>query len=152
MASRLQYMFRRRKARKWREKSLFKLTNMILKAKTDKQRFCVRFLERSYEGYKSRVLFRKQLKYAFEKIYDLDSGKLFWYNSVTGQSTWDRPSILGKSLLSAYYRVCLLRIDRKNEEVVLICTAFMHLRMTLCTSSCICFEDLIHFLHGRIAF
>ena len=98
MASRLQFMFRRRKAHKWRQKSLFKLTNMILKAKTDKQRFCVRFMERSWEGYKSRLLFRKQLRYAFEKIWDLESGKLFWYNSVTGVSTWDRPSILGNLL------------------------------------------------------
>lgn len=96
MASRLQYLFRQRKARQWRQKGMQKLTNMILKAKADKQRFCVRFIERSVEGYKSRVKFRQQLKYAFEKIYDLDSGKIFWYNSVTGLSTWDRPTMLGE--------------------------------------------------------
>lgn len=97
MASRLQYLFRQRKARQWRQKGMLKLTNMILKAKADKQRFCVRFIERSIEGYKSRVKFQQQLKYAFEKIYDLDSGMVFWYNSVTGQSTWDRPAMLGKA-------------------------------------------------------
>lgn len=97
MASRLQYMYRRRKANNWRKKRMFKLTNAILKAKTDMQRQCVRFMERSWIGYKSRFIFRKQLRYAYEKIWDLDSGKLFWYNSITGVSSWDRPYMLGKA-------------------------------------------------------
>lgn len=96
MASRLQYMYRRRKGNKWRAKSMFKLMNAVMKEKTDKQRFCVRFMEKCFMAYRVRLVFRKQLKYAFEKIYDIDSGKLFWYNCVTGQSTWDRPYILGE--------------------------------------------------------
>jgi hypothetical protein len=98
MATRLQYMYRRRKGNKWRQKSMFKLMNAVLKSKTDKQRMCVRFMERSFLAYRIRMVFRKQLKYAFEKIYDIDSGKLFWYNCVTGQSTWDRPYMLGKAI------------------------------------------------------
>jgi hypothetical protein len=96
MATRLQYMYRRRKGNKWRQKSMFKLMNAVLKSKTDKQRMCVRFMERSFLAYRVRMVFRKQLKYAFEKIYDIDSGKLFWYNCVTGESSWDRPYMLGK--------------------------------------------------------
>ena len=98
MASRLQYMFRRRKGNKWRQKSMFKLMNAVLKAKTDQQRYCVRFMERSFAAYKVRLIFRRQLRYAFEKIYDVDSGKLFWYNCITGEASWDRPYILGRCL------------------------------------------------------
>jgi hypothetical protein len=96
MASRLQFMYRRRKANQWRQKKMLKLTNQVLKAKTDTHRRCVRFLERSWEGYLSRMRFRKQLRYTFEKIWDVDSAKLFWYNCVTGASTWDRPYLLGR--------------------------------------------------------
>ena len=103
MASRLQYMFRRRKGNKWRQKSMFKLMNAVLKAKTDQQRYCVRFMERSFAAYKVRLIFRRQLRYAFEKIYDVDSGKLFWYNCITGEASWDRPYILGRCLLWCYF-------------------------------------------------
>lgn len=97
MASRLQFMYRRRKGNKWRQNKMYKLMNAVLKEKTDKQRLCVRFMEKCFVAYRVRLLFRKQLKYAFEKVYDIDSAKVFWYNCVTGQSTWDRPYILGKA-------------------------------------------------------
>jgi hypothetical protein len=56
----------------------------------------VRFLETTWSGWKSREVFKKQLAYSFEKVWDLDSGGLFWYNAVTGDSTWDRPSMLSR--------------------------------------------------------
>mmetsp|Transcript_21860 Transcript_21860/g.48872 ORF Transcript_21860/g.48872 Transcript_21860/m.48872 type:complete len:1042 (-) Transcript_21860:89-3214(-) len=96
MARRLQYMYRSRQARKWREKKMWKLTNTLMRKKHVVQMRCVRFLESTWVGWRSREAFKRQLNYSFEKVWDLHSGRLFWFNVVTGGSSWDRPRPLSR--------------------------------------------------------
>lgn len=74
MARRMQYMYRLWKARRWRAAQIWRLDKRELKAKTDLQRQCVRFMERTFIGFRCRELFKKQLRLTIEKVWDIESG------------------------------------------------------------------------------
>jgi hypothetical protein len=39
-------------------------------------------------------LLRQQLHCTWEKVWDVATQKLFWFNHQTGESTWDKPRLL----------------------------------------------------------
>ena len=94
MVSRIQYMYRMRRARKWRAKKLFKIEKRFHKIRMDQKKFCVRVIETTYTGRKARAVFKRQLLLSYEKIWDTHASKLFWYNHTSRVSVWERPRIL----------------------------------------------------------
>jgi multidrug efflux pump subunit AcrA (membrane-fusion protein) len=94
MARRMQYMYRVWKARRWRNKKVWKVEKRVLRMKQDLQKVCVRFMERTFLGYKSRVIFKKQLHLTIEKVFDVDSKQIFYYNHMTKESSWIKPYLI----------------------------------------------------------
>lgn len=96
MARRIQYMYRLRKARKKRAAKVWQVYNRnAINART-KQKICISFMEKTFKGRRVREKFAKQLNYVYEKVWDIESGRLFWMNHVTKVSVWERPYMLGR--------------------------------------------------------
>lgn len=94
MAQRLQYMYRQFKCRKQRKSQMWSIVTRNSIAVRAKQRKCVKWMERYHRGARSRLLFAKQLRCVYEKVWDIESGRLFWLNHQTNVSTWERPALL----------------------------------------------------------
>eukprot|EP01040_Poterioochromonas_malhamensis_P005054 gene5054-5417_t len=94
MARRLQFMYRQWRARKWRAKKIWKVEKKVLQHKSKQQRLIVHFLERVLYSFQCRQTFRKQLHLTIEKLYDVESKQIFYYNHHTQQSSWEKPHLL----------------------------------------------------------
>jgi hypothetical protein len=94
MVRRIQFMYRLRRARRWRWNKAWKVTKRFDRVRLDQKKFCVIFIERSFAGRRSRERFRKQLWLSYEKIWDTSSGRLFWFNHVTNKASWEMPLLL----------------------------------------------------------
>eukprot|EP00607_Mallomonas_marina_P008377 CAMPEP_0182424456 /NCGR_PEP_ID=MMETSP1167-20130531/10667_1 /TAXON_ID=2988 /ORGANISM="Mallomonas Sp, Strain CCMP3275" /LENGTH=263 /DNA_ID=CAMNT_0024604287 /DNA_START=162 /DNA_END=954 /DNA_ORIENTATION=+ len=53
-----------------------------------------RFVTGHFHGYKSRKKFRRQLHCTYEKVWDTEHARLFWYNHQTQESSWTEPHLI----------------------------------------------------------
>jgi len=96
MARRIQRMYFLRRARKKRQAKVWQILNREAIEVRTKQKLAIGFMERTFKGRRTRERFAKQLHFAYEKVWDLESGRLFWMNHSTKQSVWERPLMLWK--------------------------------------------------------
>lgn len=95
MAKRIQRgMYRVWKARKKRQKKIWRIKSRDETLMRSRQIYCVNFFVTWFQGYKSRVKFIRELMLTYEKVWDIDNKKLFWYNHLTKSSHWERPHLL----------------------------------------------------------
>lgn len=94
MAKRMQYMYRQWKCRKRRAKKLWAVNNAIMDRKRKKQTNVIAFIENGFLCAKVRLEFKKQLHLVYEKVWDTESGRMYWYNHHTKVSVWERPHLL----------------------------------------------------------
>ncbi len=94
MCRRIQYMYRFWKSRKKRRAFAWKLKTRESNEKRQYAFLIAMWCAQHYHGYKVRLVFEKELKLTYEKIYKADSGEIFWYNHLTGRSHWERPHLL----------------------------------------------------------
>lgn len=94
MVKRLQGMLRRWKAGKKRHKKVLKIYNKEITTKMVYKKVIAKFIDTYYHGYQVRRIFKCQLHYTYEKVWDTASCKCFWYNHQTKISVWDRPLLL----------------------------------------------------------
>ena len=94
MIRRIQYMYRVWKCRQKRRAKMWHVINRNSIAIRAKQRKCVRFVEKAHRGSEARIKFKKQLHMVYEKVWDIERGRLFWVNHQTGEKSWDRPWLL----------------------------------------------------------
>jgi hypothetical protein len=83
MAKRMQYMYRQWKCRKRRGKKLWSVNNAIMDRKRKKQTNVIAFIENGFVCAKTRLEFKKQLHLVYEKAWDTESGRMYWYNHHT---------------------------------------------------------------------
>jgi len=94
MATRIQIQVRAFLIR--REMAVMKWKNEATIVQTKKAKeFVIRhFVTSHYHGYKSRARFRKQLHCTYEKLWDTERARLFWYNHQTRESSWSEPHLI----------------------------------------------------------
>lgn len=51
--------------------------------------------QRLWRGFKGRIKFRCQLEQTVLKYYDEDQEAYYYYNQLTGESSWEAPKVLG---------------------------------------------------------
>jgi hypothetical protein len=54
----------------------------------------VSFMSRKLRGFRARCRFEQQLHVTWEKVWDVSSQRLFWFNHQTGEASWDKPRLL----------------------------------------------------------
>jgi len=95
MARRIQRgMYRVWKARKKRQKKIWRIKSRDETLMRSRQIYCVNYFVDWFQGYKSRVKFIRELMLTYEKVWDVSSRKLFWYNHLLKSSHWERPHLL----------------------------------------------------------
>ena len=91
---RLQYLYRQWKGRRNRSGAAWKLARASDLDRRVYQKKMVQFCEVYFKSTKSRARFRRELHCSIEKVWDINEGRMFWYNHVTKVSTWDEPLLL----------------------------------------------------------
>lgn len=94
MIKRLHYMYRYWKAKNWRRKKIWKVEKKVLKYRSQQQKIIIKFIEKVLYSFQCRQNFKKQLHLTIEKVYDIDSVRLFYYNHHTKESSWEMPRLL----------------------------------------------------------
>jgi hypothetical protein len=94
MAKRIQNMAHLWFGRKKRKKLVWKLDQRQAEVRTMSKRQAVVFLGKKFRGHKARRKFELQLKCTWEKVWDLESKQLFYYNHHSKESVWERPQLL----------------------------------------------------------
>jgi hypothetical protein len=92
----LQYLYRQWAGRRQRNTQMWKVERGTERKDRKIKKKIALFITWHYIGLKTRRLFHYQLKMNMEKVWDVDSGRLFWYNHITKVSSWDRPLLLGR--------------------------------------------------------
>jgi len=96
MAQRIQNMAHLWFGRRMREKNAWKAEQRKATERSHNKQKVVTFIARRMRGYRSRCRFELELHRTWEKVYDLETSRLFWYNHQSQESTWDRPLLLGR--------------------------------------------------------
>lgn len=94
MIRKMQYMFRFWKARRKRRQKIYKIQNKEANIRRVYHQKIVSFVERLHMGCVARAEFAKQLHFTYEKVWDTEIKRLFWYNHKTKISSWERPKLL----------------------------------------------------------
>ncbi|CAE7497193.1 unnamed protein product, partial [Symbiodinium microadriaticum] len=96
MAQRIQNMAHLWFGRRLRKKFAWKAEQRkATERSTSKQRI-VKFIAKRMRGFKARCRFERQLRCTWEKLWDIDSQKSFWYNHQSTVSQWEKPLMLSR--------------------------------------------------------
>jgi hypothetical protein len=96
MARRIQNMAHLWFGRRKRKRLVWKLDQRQAEVRTMSKRQAVVFVGKKFRGYKARRRFERQLKCTWEKVWDLESRQLFYYNHHSEQALWERPRLLAR--------------------------------------------------------
>ncbi len=94
MARRMQYMFKYWKSKKTRRQWLWKLKTREGNARNSKAFFISAWIIKHNYGRKVREKFKRELFLTYEKVFQADTGQMFWYNHLLKLSLWERPQLL----------------------------------------------------------
>eukprot|EP00948_MAST-09A_sp_MAST-9A-sp1_P000871 g871.t1 len=68
---------------------------------------CALKLQRIFKGRKARIKFQKIIQLTYERIYDPLNRRYYYYNSKTGESSWNAPRFAKTKILSTTERIQL---------------------------------------------
>ena len=94
MARRMQFMYKQWKLRKRRKAKLWAIQTQIA---ANRRKFAIKIVNhctRLFLGSKARASFVRQLRLAWQKVFNVQDGRMFWYNHHLKQSVWERPHLL----------------------------------------------------------
>lgn len=96
MARRMQWMYKMWKLRKKRRAKLWSLQSQIAANRRRTAQKIVTFCEKTWNGNKSRALFKRELFLTYQKVYVVDGndGKMFWFNHLLKNAVWERPHFM----------------------------------------------------------
>ena len=166
MARRIQNMAHLWFGRRKRTRMMWKLEQRAAEIRTMSKRKAVTFLGKKFRGYKARLRFRRQLKCTWEKVWDLDSKQLFYYNHHTQESLWDKPHLLIKyedvenpppwiasnaniAGVQEYWHVIAKRSIGRKPDGFMLC---QNCNVNIATRKCVDCEDEGPLAAGHIAY
>ena len=94
MVRRLQWMYRQWKLRKERRAKLWDMQSRIATNRRRIAQKIVTFLEKLHTAAKVRELFKRELCLTYQKVYEVNDGRIFWFNHLTKTAAWERPHLL----------------------------------------------------------
>ena len=94
MVRRMQWMYRQWKLRKKRRAKLWAMQTQIATNRRRIAQKIVTFCERLTLAAKVRAAFKRELLLTYQKVYDVNDGRVFWFNHLTKAAVWERPHLL----------------------------------------------------------
>lgn len=94
MVRRIQWMYRQWKLRKKRRAKLWGMQTQIATNRRRIAQKIVTFCERLIMAAQVRAAFKRELLLTYQKVHDINDGRVFWFNHLTKKAVWERPHLL----------------------------------------------------------